>query len=246
MSGATRATRHRAVGITGQLQSQREGFPLWRLTAFVIAAIRGAITGIAQDAWKPIQYMDAVFDEAADRWISSAGSRRNTVHRVQFPETGRTRHRAPGRPEDPGPESARRRRTADHLRHLPVPRVLHHRHPGHRRRRQIPPRACHHRAGQRGPERQRPGAFTVRCFHGQRGLAGLGRHGVKPHPSRRNSGRERAGESPDRNDPPQTDQRPGQNRILRTEAAPSPPCGLALGDSLNGPVHPRLPRPAKT
>ncbi|RAX44846.1 hypothetical protein DQ354_13705 [Arthrobacter sp. AQ5-06] len=51
---------------------------------------------------------------------------------------------------------------------------------------------------------------------------------------------ERAGESPDRNDPAQTDQRPGQNRILRTEASPSLPCGLALGDSLDGSVHTRL------
>jgi hypothetical protein len=86
---------------------------------------------------------------------------------------------------------------ADHLRHLPVPRILHHCQPGHRRRRQNPPRACHHRAGQRGPERQRLGSSAFRCIHCQCGLAGLGRHGVQPHPI--SSGRrwKRAGESPD-------------------------------------------------
>ena len=42
------------------------------ITARMDPAIRQAIAGIAQDAWKPIQYTDAVFDEAADRWISSA------------------------------------------------------------------------------------------------------------------------------------------------------------------------------
>ena len=42
------------------------------ITARMDPAIRRAIAGIAQDAWRPIQYTDAVFDEAADRWISSA------------------------------------------------------------------------------------------------------------------------------------------------------------------------------
>ncbi len=42
------------------------------ITARMDPAIRRAIAGIAEDAWKPIQYTDAVFDEAADRWISAA------------------------------------------------------------------------------------------------------------------------------------------------------------------------------
>lgn len=42
------------------------------ITARMDPAIRKAIAGIAQDAWQPIQYTDAVFDEAADRWISAA------------------------------------------------------------------------------------------------------------------------------------------------------------------------------
>lgn len=35
-------------------------------------AIRKAIAAIREAAWTPIQYTDAVFDEAADRWISAA------------------------------------------------------------------------------------------------------------------------------------------------------------------------------
>lgn len=42
------------------------------ITARMDPAIRKAIAGIAQDAWHPIQYTDAVFDEASDRWISAA------------------------------------------------------------------------------------------------------------------------------------------------------------------------------
>ncbi len=35
-------------------------------------AVRTAIAGIAEDAWTTIQYTDAVFDEAQQRWISDA------------------------------------------------------------------------------------------------------------------------------------------------------------------------------
>lgn len=42
------------------------------ITARMDPAIRRAIAGIPQDAWTAIQYTDAVFDEAADRWISAA------------------------------------------------------------------------------------------------------------------------------------------------------------------------------
>ncbi len=42
------------------------------ITARMDPAIRKAIAGIGEAAWTPIQYTDAVFDEAADRWISAA------------------------------------------------------------------------------------------------------------------------------------------------------------------------------
>ncbi len=35
-------------------------------------AVRAAIAGIADDAWTTIQYPDAVFDEAQQRWVSAA------------------------------------------------------------------------------------------------------------------------------------------------------------------------------
>jgi len=42
------------------------------VTVRMNAQIRAAITSIAEDAWTTIQYTDAVFDETAGRWISSA------------------------------------------------------------------------------------------------------------------------------------------------------------------------------
>jgi hypothetical protein len=42
------------------------------ITARMDPAVRKATEGIGQDAWQPIQYTDAVFDEAAHRWISAA------------------------------------------------------------------------------------------------------------------------------------------------------------------------------
>jgi Transposase DDE domain group 1 len=42
------------------------------VTARMDPAIKRAIAGIRPEAWKPIQYTDAVFDEATDRWISTA------------------------------------------------------------------------------------------------------------------------------------------------------------------------------
>ncbi|MBT2554126.1 IS1380 family transposase [Arthrobacter sp. ISL-5] len=42
------------------------------ITARMDPAIRKAIAGIGEDTWQPIQYTDAVFDEASDRWISAA------------------------------------------------------------------------------------------------------------------------------------------------------------------------------
>lgn len=35
-------------------------------------AVRKAIAGIAKDAWTPIKYTDAVYDETSEQWISSA------------------------------------------------------------------------------------------------------------------------------------------------------------------------------
>lgn len=42
------------------------------ITARQDSAIRRAITSISQDAWTPIKYTNAIFDEAQQRWISDA------------------------------------------------------------------------------------------------------------------------------------------------------------------------------
>jgi len=42
------------------------------VTARQDRAVRTAIARIAEDAWTRIQYTDAVFDEAQQRWVSDA------------------------------------------------------------------------------------------------------------------------------------------------------------------------------
>ncbi len=42
------------------------------ITARQDRAVRTAIAGVAEDAWTTIQYTDAVFDEAQQRWVSDA------------------------------------------------------------------------------------------------------------------------------------------------------------------------------
>jgi Transposase DDE domain group 1 len=42
------------------------------VTAPVSAAIRAAITGIPQDAWQPIEYPQAIWDDQLGRWVSDA------------------------------------------------------------------------------------------------------------------------------------------------------------------------------
>jgi hypothetical protein len=42
------------------------------ITVRMDARVKAAITGIPADAWETIQYTDAIYDEAAGRWISRA------------------------------------------------------------------------------------------------------------------------------------------------------------------------------
>ncbi|RAX44845.1 hypothetical protein DQ354_13700 [Arthrobacter sp. AQ5-06] len=90
------------------------------VTARMDPAIRKAIAGIGEAAWKPIQYTHALFDETADRWISSAevaetGYTAFSSRKQGEPVTGRLVVR---RIPDLNPHAGGR--TADDLRHLPV------------------------------------------------------------------------------------------------------------------------------
>ena len=113
--------------------------------------VNAAIAAIGDDAWTPIEYTDAVYDETTQQWISraevaeiafTAFSSRKANEQVRGPVGG-----AP----HPRPQPPQRRRAGHPVRHLAFPRVLHHHRPGHRHRRQDPPRARDHRAYYRAP-----------------------------------------------------------------------------------------------
>ncbi len=56
----------------GPIHAALAGGAAVSVTVRMNAQIRAAITSIADDTWTPIEYTNAVFDEAAGRWISSA------------------------------------------------------------------------------------------------------------------------------------------------------------------------------
>ena len=96
-------------------------------------AVKAAIAAIGDDAWTPIEYTDAVFDEATGTWISRA-----EVAEIPFTAFASQKKRRPGpRPAGraPHPRPQRRReeghRAGHPVRHLAVPRLLHHHRPRH-------------------------------------------------------------------------------------------------------------------
>ena len=63
------------------------------ITARQDPAIRKAIAAIDPDAWTPIKYTNAIFDEDQQRWISRRRGRRDRLHRVHL--TDATPSRSP-------------------------------------------------------------------------------------------------------------------------------------------------------
>ena len=145
-----------------------------------------AIAGIAADAWTTIEYTDAVYDEDTGRWISRA-----EVAEVPFTAfSSRTEGRAGRRPARraphprPQPEPSQPARptlfdlwrfhaffTTSDLDTVTADQT----HRGH----------AIIETGQRRPEELGAGPPALRAVHRQRGLAGLRRDGVQPHPRRR-------------------------------------------------------------
>ncbi len=114
--------------------------------------VKAAIAAIGEQAWTPIEYTDAVYDETTGNGSPGPRSPRS-----------RSPRSAPERPAEqiPGRLVVRRipdlNPSSDHgqgdpVRHLAFPRVLHHHRPRHRHRRQDPPRPRDHRAGPRRPQ----------------------------------------------------------------------------------------------
>ncbi len=116
------------------------------ITARIDRTVTAAISTISKDAWTPIRYPNAIWEEAEGRWVSDAEVAEIPFHRVHLPHPGRTHQRpadrAPGQTAEPHYRTGRSGRT---VRHLPPPRPLHPLTPGHASRRSRPPGPRDHR-----------------------------------------------------------------------------------------------------
>src|ERR671910_2795573 len=202
------------------------------------APVRAAIGAIPDQAWTPIAYREAVFDEASGRWIARA-----EVAEVPFVAfTSRpTSQQVPGRlvvrriPElNPTGQDGLFELwrfhaffTTSDLDTVVADKTN-------------PPRPRHHRASPRRLEELRPGPPAQRPVHRERGLAGAGGDGVQSDPRRRCPERHAAGQGDHWHDPPHPDRRPGPRRDLRPTADAASPEGLALAAGLEEAVHPDL------
>ncbi len=220
------------------------------VTARLTPTVVKAIASIAEDAWTPIRYPNAVFDEDQQRWISDA-----EVAEIGYTAfTSRRKYQARHRPADraPGP-------TAQPGQHVPAGQTRelfavyrHHavftnspRADAGRRGR--PPRPRDHRAGHRRPEERPARAPALGRVHRQRRLAGLRRDRPQPAPRRRHARRRPPRPDPHRHHPRPADQHPGPARALRPPPAPAPTPRLALGARPGRAVHRRAlhdPHPA--
>ena len=81
------------------------------VTARLTPAVVKAITSIDEQAWTPIRYPNAIYDEDEQRWVSDAEVAETVVHRVHRPPQDRARHRpadrAPGAPAQPAARAGR-------------------------------------------------------------------------------------------------------------------------------------------
>ena len=181
---------------------------------------------IGDDAWTPIEYTDAVFDEQTQTWVSRA-----EVAEIGFTAFTSTKQaeQVPGRlvvRRIPDLNPARQERAGHPVRHLAVPRLLHHHRPGrgrHGGRGQDPPWSRDHRAGPRRPEALSARTPALGQVHRERRLARAGRDGVQPDPRRRTLDRPRSGQGHHRDDPPQAHHRPRPGRVLSATGDPAPP-----------------------
>ena len=129
--------------------------------------VKAAIAAIGDDAWTPIEYTDAVFDEQTETWISRA-----EVAEIPFTAftSSKKTEQVPGRLvvrriPDLNPASNRTGRTPCSTPGGSTPSSPPPTPPGrHRGRGQDPPRTRDHRAGPRRPEELRPGAPALGKF----------------------------------------------------------------------------------
>ena len=149
------------------------------VTARLNRAVPSAIAAIDDDAWTPIHYPNAIYDEDQARWISDAevaeiGFTAFTSRRKAQHVTARLIVR---RVPDLNPANQAELFTVYRYHAVftnsPVADA------GRRGR---PPRPRHHRAGHRRPEKRPPGAPAVGVVRREQRLAGLRRDRPQPHP----------------------------------------------------------------
>jgi hypothetical protein len=156
------------------------------ITARKDRAVTAAITKIPDDAWTPIRYPQAVFDEQLGQWVSDAevaeigltaftSHRRRTEHVTARLIVRRSGTRTP---------TTSCQRAGRIVPGLAAPRRVHQFIPADAGRRSRSPPARDHRTGHRRPEERTARAPALRQVHRQRGLAGAGHDGVQPEPPR--------------------------------------------------------------
>ena len=166
----------RAAGVTGRVMVRADsGYyrqdmiaaalraKAWfSVTARMNSTVRQAITAIDEDAWTPIRYPRAIWDEDEQRWVSEA-----FVAEIDFtaftshPKKRQVGWMAGGAPGG-SPQRARQAGPGRAVHLLAPPRVRHQLHPVHRPRRRAPPRPRHRRTGHRRAQGRPPGARPFR------------------------------------------------------------------------------------
>jgi hypothetical protein len=155
------------------------------ITARLTPTVVKAIAGIDEQAWTPIRYPNAIYDEHDQRWISDA----------EVAETVLTAFTHRRKKDHATARLIVRRVRRLNPKHLPAGQTeafaVYRYHAiftdsaepmlaaGH------PPRPCHHRAGHLRVEERPTRTPSVRTLHRERGLAGLRDDRAQPHPRRR-------------------------------------------------------------
>jgi hypothetical protein len=213
------------------------------ITARMTRTVTAAIASVGEDAWTPIHYPHAIWDEDEQRWVSDAEV-------AEAPFTAFTA-----------------RRTADHVCARLIVRRVKRLNPKAKDQlveqgelfttyryhavftdsplSMLEAEACHRRHAiieqviadlKNGPA----GASAVREVKRQRRLAGARGDGVQPPPSRRLRRRGRTRPGHHRHHPQPTDRCRRQDRPLRPPPRPAPTARLALATRLDRAVQPRL------
>ncbi len=200
------------------------------ITARLNRSVKAAIGAIAEEAWTPIHYPNAVFDDQAGGWVSDAEVAETSYTAFTSRGMGRavTARLIVRRVKLlPG-----RRRPARPGRRSPLPRRVHRLCVDDAASRDLPPRPRHRRTGDRRPEEWAAGSSAVGEVRRQRRLAGPGRRGAQPDPRRRRLSLGVPRHRPTGHHPRPTDQPAGPDRHLGQTAHAAPAHWLAVGTPL--------------